>query len=1151
MPDAAAPSESNEAVVAAVGMRPLLRSQFVTTFVGNAFTLFAAFRVARVSVPDSASGDVKEAALQAAMASTFLLSIVPMAAASVPAIWLSDRVGKPFLLRLLSILLVFFTGASAIALFVAPDVVLPLQIAVALIGIQGALFSPAKYGVLPELVPHDRLSEANGRLELSTFIAIVAGSASGGLLADATDSIQWLGPLLLALLAVGGWFAVCRIPDRPATGSSEPIGAAIGGAWRAIRADPQLRLAVFGGVAFWGIGKLIGQDLIVDAKVRLGLSDALAGLPMALMAVGVGVGSVLAGLVSARKVEMGLLPLGALTMAAASIVLGAVDWGVFATFACLIVLGVCGGLLLVPLNALLQWRAPAARRGAVIALSNVFVFSGIGAGAAIATLLAHVGLSTQQIFVVAGCALLVGGVIEMVRAPQALVRLVLFLLTHSLYRLRVHGRQHVPETGGALLVPNHVSFVDGLLVIASLDRPVRFLVDASFFARPLLGAALRSVGAIPISSVGGPRMILHAFREAGRYLDEGHLVCIFAEGQITRNGLMNSFRRGLERIVKGRNAPIIPVHLDGVWGSIFSFAGGRFVTKPPERIPYSVHVEFGAPLPSTAPIHIVRRAVMELGSEAWCARKPFRPPLHQSFLQQVRRAPWRLLFADAKTPKVSRLEAAASAIALARALKGPLGDEQHVGILLPPSIGGAVANLALALSGRVSVNLNFTAGAAALDSAARQASLRHVLTSADFLAKSKVELPAGTQPLFVDDLFQALGRGERCIATLAALLAPMGVVERACGAKRRVKPDDLVTVLFSSGSTGEPKGVMLTHFNIDSNVAALAQSYRTTHDDRLLGILPLFHSFGFTATLWFPACQGLATIFHPSPTDAAAIGELVERHRVTFLLATPTLLSLFLRRVTPASFGSVRLVLAGAEKLSEALADAFFDHFGIRPLEGYGATECAPLIASCTHDFRAPGFWQPGWRRGSVEQPAPDITLRVVDPETFALRGPDEEGLLLVHGPNVMAGYLGRPDLTAQVLRDGWYVTGDLARVDTDGFLTITDRLSRFSKIGGEMVPHGKIEEELHKAAGVNVPTFVVTAIPDDKKGERLAVIHTLASERVPELLAKLAAAGLPNLFLPRADAFVKVDALPLLGSGKLDLRSVKRLAEAALATTT
>lgn len=1143
---AAAPPPAS--LPAPLSLRPLLLAQFATTFVSSAFTLF----VAKTIVRRAPAGGDSEALLQAAMATTFLLGVLPMVPASLPATWLADRFGKPLLLRVLSLVLVALTATATVALLVAPDHLLVPKLVVALMGVQAALFSPAKYGVLPELVAHERLSDANGRLELSNFVAIVTGSAVGPLLDAWSAESPWLGPALLLLLSIVGGVAARRLPERPASGVAEPLPAALRGAWQALRGDSLLLLSVAGSVAFWGLSKLIGQNVLVDSETRLGLDGKWSSVPLVLVVMGVGVGSVIAGRISARKVEMGLLPLGALSMALAAIAVGAGGFGVAGTCVLLALLGLCGGLLLVPLNALLQWRAPPARRGAVIALANVFVYAGIAAGAASAALLSRAGLSTRAIFMAAGGVLLVGGLVAMARAPQTFVRLVLFLLTHSLYRLRVHGRSHVPEQGGALLVPNHVSFVDGLLVIASLDRPVRFLVDGSFFERPLLGRALKWFGAIPISSAGGPRQILRAFREAGQHLDDGHLVCIFAEGQITRNGLLNPFRRGLERIAKGRSAPILPVHLDGVWGSIFSYAGGRFVTKLPERIPYPVQVSFGEPLPSTTPIHAVRAAVSELGEAAWRRRAATRRPLHHAFLRQVRRAPWRLLFADQKVAKVSRLRAAAGAIALARALREPLGAsggfEERVGVLLPPSIGAALANLALACSGRTSINLNWTAGTAAMESAVRQSGLRHVLTSAEFLAKAKIELPAGTQPLFVDVLLRDVSRGERLKAALLALFAPKRLVEKACGARRAVALDDLVTILFSSGSTGEPKGVMLSHGNVDANVAALGQAFRTIPQERILGVLPLFHSFGFTATLWFPCCQGFATIFHPSPIDAPAIGALVERFHVTFLLATPTLLSIYLRRVTPAQFGSLRLVLTGAEKLTESLANAFSDQFGIRPLEGYGATECAPCIAVSTHDFRAPGFWQPGWRRGCVGQPAPGVALRVVDPETFERKAPGDEGLLLVRGANVMRGYLGRDDLTAKALRDGWYVTGDLARVDEDGFLKITDRLSRFSKIGGEMVPHGRVEEELHKAAGISVPTFAVTALPDEKKGEKLAVVHTSDSERVPELLSKLAAAGLPNLFLPRADCFVKVDALPVLGTGKLDLRKVKELAAGALA---
>ena len=1125
-------------------MRALLFVQFVNTFVNGAWT----FLVALLLVRQAAGGGVDgEAAQQKANALAFLASTVPLVLVSIPAAFVADRFRKRSILAAGTVALALLMVLPAATLRLAPSATAPLLVSLALIGVQAACFSPAKYGIVAEIVPHDRLSASNGVLELWTFVAIVAGPAAAGPLLDLAGPHTWIAPLALALLTIAGAVAARAIPAGAAAATAAPPGRALADAWRALRGDRVLALAVAGSVAFWCAAKLLGQTLLVDGRTRLGLSEVAAGVPLAVLLIGVGLGSALAGRLSARKVEVGLVPLGTFVLAAFAVVLGAAGPRLAGTFALLPLLGLGGGLLLVPLNALLQWRAPEARRGAVLALANAFIFAGICAGAGAAALLGSAGFTTRSIFVLTGVGLLAGGVVATALAPQAFLRLLLFLLTHTFYRLRVAGREHVPLQGGALLVPNHVSFVDGLLVIASLDRPVRFLVDASFFDHRLLGRALRWIGAIPIQGAGGPRMILRAFRDAGKHLDDGHLVCIFAEGQITRTGGMNAFRRGLQRIVKGRDVPIVPVHLDNLWGSIFSYAGGRFVTKLPERVPYPVGVTFGAPLPAATPIHEVRRAVQELSVEAWRTRRPLRRPLHHSFLRQARRRPRRALFADARTPSISRLRAAASAIALARALRGRLGGDERVGLLLPPSIGGAIANLAVTMAGRASVNLNYTAGGAAMRSAARQAGLRLVLTSAEFLEKAKVELPDGVEAVHVDELAKSIPRSERLKALLLALLAPARAVERACGARRRIAVDDVVTVIFSSGSTGEPKGVQLSHFNVDSNVEALAQAFRTSAEDRFLGILPFFHSFGFTATLWFPACKGLSCAFHPSPIDAAAIGELVERRRVTFLLATPTLLSIYLRRCGPEQFGSLRLVLAGAEKLPERLADAFQDRFGIRPLEGYGATECSPVVAANTFDFRAPGFYQAASRRGFVGQPIPGVAVRVVDPDTFVPLPPDTQGLLLVKGPNVMHGYLGRPDLTAAAMRDGWYVTGDLARVDEDGFLRIEDRLARFSKIGGEMVPHGRVEEELHKAAGVTTPTFAVTALPDERKGERLAVVHTFAQERVGDLVGSMQSAGLPNLFIPRADAFVKVEALPLLGTGKLDLRAVKRIATEAL----
>jgi acyl-[acyl-carrier-protein]-phospholipid O-acyltransferase/long-chain-fatty-acid--[acyl-carrier-protein] ligase len=731
--------------------------------------------------------------------------------------------------------------------------------------------------------------------------------------------------------------------------------------------------------------------------------------------------------------------------------------------------------------------------------------------------------------------------------PDALLRVLLVVATNSIYRLRIVGEEHVPKSGGALLVPNHVSFIDGFLLTASLDRPVRFVVDAQYADHPLLKPFMKMLGVIPISSHEGLRVILRALRDAGTAIEKGELVCIFPEGQITRTGTLLPFRRGFERIMKGKTAPIIPVHLDRLWGSLFSFEGGRFLWKWPERIPYPVTVSFGAPLPPDTSAAELRQAIRALGEAAWTLRKRDRKPLHRQFIRSMRRHPFRFAMADQTRPQVSSLQALIGSLVLARALRPYWRDQRHVGLLLPPTVAGALVNVAAPLCGKTSVNLNYTVGKSGLEAAVRLASLRTIVTSRTFVEKAKLELPDGPAIIWLEDLAKTISARQKFVAALLALCAPARFIEWACGQTTPMTMDDLATIIFSSGSTGEPKGVMLSHFSVDSNQRAASQVLQLFRTDRVLGILPFFHSFGYLV-FWLVCCSRIGIIFHPSPLDVAAIGELVRRYRVTFLVTTPTFLQLYQRRCTPEQFSSLRIVITGAEKLPARVAQAFEDRFGIEPVEGYGVTECAPVIAVNCPDYRAAGYYQPASRRGTVGQPLPGVSVQIVDPDSFAPLPPGTPGMLLVRGPNVMNGYLGREDLTVRAMRDGWYITGDIAILDDDGFLTITDRLSRFSKIGGEMVPHGTIEEALHIAAGLDTVAFAVTGIPDERKGEQLAVLHILDNARIPEVIEKLTANGLPNLFIPPRGNFIKVDALPVLGTGKMDLRSLKRIAMERLA---
>lgn len=1114
----------------------LLTTQFLGAFNDNAWKQLVVL-LAVAAAASEAEGQRRTAIAQ-------IVLMAPLLAVSLPAGVLADRVGKKTVIVSMKALELVLMALGTVALLLQPAGGWPALAVLGLLGAQSALFSPAKYGILPELLRHDRLSQGNGLLEMFTNLAILGGTVAGGVLLSLSRGQPWRAGALLVVLSIGGLISSLAIPGVPAARRAGGLSETTRMAFAAIRGDRVLRLAVTGQVIVWSIATLIPAPILPYAAVTLKLQAWLTGLPLAALGIGIGAGCLLAGRISGPNVEYGLLPFGALGMTLASLLFAAWGPGLIGTMVILAALGLFAGFLLVPLNALIQWRAPADRRGGVIALTNVLVYAGMLAGSVFALYLAQWGVSARGTFLIIGLGLGVGFLWAFTLVPEAFLRFVLLGMAHTFYRVRVVGRENLPSRGAALLVPNHVSFADALFVMTATDRPIRFLVYADYFNRPFMGWVLRSMRAIPISATGGPRMILQAFREAGKALDAGEIVCVFPEGQVTRTGLMTPFQRGLKRIVKGRTTPVIPMQLDRVGRSIFAPISHRRI---PERIPFPVTVSLGAPLPATASLFEIRQAIRDLDNEAWTLRKSECRPLHHQFIRQARRNAGRLALADLRSPSVSYWRTLVAALAMAHRLKPAWEGQTNVGIMLPASMGAAVVNLAAALAGKTAVNLNFTTGRAGVESAARQAKLRTIITSREFLEKAKIERPSGVALIFAEDEKAGVTRWNKLAATALALLAPIRWLERYAGAVRPPSVDDPATIIFSSGSTGEPKGIVLSHYNIATNIESIRRAYRVLPEDRLAAILPFFHSFGYTM-FWFACSAGMGSVFHPNPLEAAAVGALVERFQITVLMATPTFLQLYLRRCSPAQFGSLRLVLVGAEKMPESLRQAFEDAFGIRPMEGYGLTECAPVVAVNTFDYRAPGFFQPGSKRGFVGQPLPGVAVRIVDPNTFEPLGADVEGLILVKGPNVMRGYLGRDDLTREAFHDGWYNSGDVGLLSEDGFLKITGRLSRFSKIGGEMVPHGRVEQALQDAAGAEGQVFAVTAVGDPKKGEKLVVLHTLDDAQIDRALAKLGEMGLPNLFIPRRDNFIRVDALPLLGSGKLDLRAARSMAEKATA---
>ncbi len=476
--------------------------------------------------------------------------------------------------------------------------------------------------------------------------------------------------------------------------------------------------------------------------------------------------------------------------------------------------------------------------------------------------------------------------------------------------------------------------------------------------------------------------------------------------------------------------------------------------------------------------------------------------------------------------------------------------EQNVGVLIPPSIGGAIVNLSLALDKRTSVNLNYTLSEALVNNCIHQAGVKHVLTSRKVMEKFDYDLDA--EVFFLDDLKDKVTLWDKLISLTASYLLP-AIVHRWVLGLGQSRADDVMTIVFTSGSTGTPKGVMLTNRNVESNILAIERCGAFRSTDTMIGVLPFFHSFGYTATLWAPMACDIRGVYHFSPLDSRQVGKLAKRFSGTILVATPTFLRSYLRRCSPDDFSTLDMVIAGAERLPSELSDHFEEKFGVRPAEGYGATELSPLTSINIPASRDKDTFQIDRKEGTVGRPIPNVACKVTDVDTGELLGANQSGMLWIKGPNVMKGYLDMPEATAEVLQNGWYKTGDVAEIDDDGFIKITGRISRFSKIGGEMVPHVKIEELLTRMVhgcqededcdeDVQVG-LAVTAVPDPKKGERLIVLHTEIGKSIDELRSGLTEAGLPNLYIPSADCFCQVDSMPLLGSGKLDLKGIKQIA--------
>lgn len=1091
---------------------------------------------------------------------------LPFILFATPAGYLADRFSKTAVIRACKIAEIVIMLLGLIAILSGQMTF--LFVVVVLTGVMAALFSPSKSGSIPELVEESQLSQANGLMGLMTVVPAAIGFLIGNLLAGVVqpnvgDPITWnsVFPAAATIMAIAvvGWLASFGIRFMPAGDASRvfpwnPFAETIA-SLKLLKSDRPLLRAALGIAFFWVLASLAQMNVDQLGQQELQMPPHRIGILGMMLVLGVGGGSVLAGRWSGGHVELGIVPMGAIGIVIWSMLLCLSGWwghtapdrAFYASCISLCCLGASAGLFDIPLEAYLQQRSEPRQLGQVLSATNFLAFTGILVISGLYYWMIDIQkFSPSLVFLLAGLGTIPVAIYIIFLLPGATIRFAVWLASHTIYRVRVKGLENIPRTGPALLTPNHVTFIDGILLMINLPRPTRFIVYADFVNNPRLNWLARMYEVIPIKADGGPKSLIQSLKVAREALNDGSLVCIFPEGALTRTGQIQPFAPGMLKILQGTGAPVIPVCLHGLWGSIFSFRGGKFFWKWPRLWRYPVSILFGKPIYEPKDVHQVRFAVQELGAAAMEEKDGELSPA-RLFIRSCKKTSKRPRMADSTGLELTGGKLLAGVLAfrkvLLRDVLGP--DEKHVGILLPPTVGCGLANLAVTMARRVSVNLNYTMSEKDVNYCIHDAGVKHVITSRKFIEKKPFNLDVPF--VFLEDMKEQIRGTDKLLAGIGAFALPAAILDRVLGLTR-VKMDDPITAIYTSGSTGEPKGVLLSQHNISATIDAANQVFQVEDSDVVLGVVPIFHSLGYLAALWLPMCLTPKVVYHVNPLDAKEIGKLAQEHGVSILFGTPTFLRGYLKRCGKEQFHKLDLAVVGAEKLPLELAEQFRNKFGIVPSEGYGATETSGPAAVNIPDHRSDAVLQKGTKLGTVGRPLPGVVIRAVDPATREPLGVNQEGLLLIKGPNVMLGYWNRPEKTAAAVKDGWYDTGDMGMVDDEGFVHITGRISRFSKIGGEMVPHLKVEECLSKIcedptnvdAGIQV---AVTSVPDPKKGERLIILHKRLHKAVPTIIDELAKEGLPNLWIPSNDAFIEVEEIPLLGTGKLDLRGMKQMA--------
>jgi len=1117
-------------------------------FNDNAFKTAVIFTVIDLLVgrkypgdPDGADAEMYGLLLNSEISLYFFLPFVVFATV---AGWACDRFSRSKILVVtkFSEVIIMSAGAYAIYLFhfQGANIHRLLIVAVALMALQSTFFSPARNGIIPQLFTEKESSDANGMIEMLQFMGVIFGTAASGL-AFVSPYFLLMFPVIALLGALVSLFIPTTSAQNDKLKFNWNIPADLFSGLKLVNKNKSLRMCILGNSYFYALGVVLITCVLNMGKFDFALSKQHTAYLLVVLSVGMGLGCFLAGKLSRGRIELGLVPIG---------MTGIMIFMLDLSFAGnprragidLALLGIFAGMFVLPLKVYIQQRSDEASRGRILAMENFISFSFMLGASALVYYGTQKGLFSSTAGVLQVCVALTGVamLISFYLLPEFVLRFIVVCLTRTIYRMEVRGELNVPEKGPVLLLPNHVTWVDGMLITAATSRQVKFMIGEEYYNKPLLKPFFNWLGYIPVPEGKGRKALVACLSAAKKSLEAGDVLCIFPEGQLTRSGVMSEFKTGFTRMLpKREDLTIVPMYIGMAWGSVLSFRfGQKLKFRMPSHIPYPLSISFGEALNRDVSAEDARRAVRQLEMETESRAYDDERPLHSEFLRYARRHPFSSVMQDSTGTEVSNISLLSRSLALRNFIEmNAEKEEGYIGIILPSCVAGSISALAVMYADKIPVFLNFTASEEALAHAIKKCNMKRILSSKKFMSKVKMNLPEGVEVIFLEDLARSMPASCKRNAFLSILM-PAFMTSRKLFPKSAKDINSVATVLFSSGSTGTPKGVVLTHHNFTSNLSGLMRVCAVDKKDSLLGSMPMFHCFGFLSAFWLPISQHNKVVYHPNPLESTKIGDIVKEHQLSIMFGTPTFLGNYARKCTAEQMKSLRIVLSGAEKLRQNVADAFFKMSGVYPLEAYGATELSPAVSVNIPQH----VWKLGktqGKKGSVGHPIPGVLTKVINPESGEALNYGDEGLLLIKGPNVMQGYLDEKEKTAEVLQDGWYNTGDLGWVDKDGYITLTGRLSRFSKIAGEMVPHGAVEEAIHEALETEDLKVVIIGRPDAKKGEKLLALHVDLTKEPSELISIMKGKGIPNLWLPKAADFHQLDEIPLLGSGKLDLKKI------------